>query len=129
MGNSKIVMMSSVYVILGMYSLNSRSEESIHFECGYVNAHSTSAEDIARTGLLLALTKMGSNKSLHTFAVEHRSTDGGIISFSAEKHSTLLPDSSIITSRGIAGGDTVTVVGTFIFDQGRWRISSSYFWP
>ena len=68
MGSSKIIMLSGVYMILGMYSVSFDTAHQSNFDLASKTAISIQAEQIARTGISLAMTRMGGNSSIHTFS-------------------------------------------------------------
>lgn len=129
MGNSKIVMISGIYLILGMYTLSFQTSETTHSESVIAVANSTKADGLAKTGISLALAKMGTNAALHTYSEEQRSVDGGILAFSATQPDGFSSTQTKVTSTAIVHDDTVKVVAIFTYDRGRWRITRSFLHP
>ncbi len=130
MGTSKIVMLSGVYLILGMYTVGFTAADRNNSSISESVANSIQAEQIARTGISLAMTKMGGTYSSSTYAYtnQNASVMSGTVVYSASQ--TGLPSSqSQVTSTGTFSGKTVTIKAVFSYDRNRWRIIRMYVPP
>lgn len=127
MGSSKIVMLSGVYLILGMYTLsfsiadrsNSKSVEAV--------ANTIQSEQLALSGISLAMQKMGSNSNLDQFASTQSSMTSGTVTYSAAE--IVNQKQSEITSTATFSGKTITAKATFNYYNGRWRVARVYITP
>ena len=130
MGTSKIAMLSGVYLILGMYTISFTAADRNNSSIAESVANSIQAEQIARTGILLAMTKMGGTYSTSTcsYTDQNASVMNGSVIYSASQ--TGLPSSqSQVTSTGTFAGKTVTIKAVFSYERNRWRIIRMYIPP
>ncbi len=130
MGTSKIAMLSGVYLILGMYTISFTAADRNNSSIAESVANSIQAEQIARTGISLAMTKMGGTYSTSTcsYTDQNASVMNGSVVYSASQ--TDLPSSqSQVTSTGTFAGKTVTIKAVFSYERNRWRIIRMYIPP
>ena len=125
MGSSKIIMLSGVYMILGMYTVSFDAAHQSNFDLAAKTATSIQAEQIARTGISLAMTKMGGNSSIYSYSDVSASVMGGSVVYSATGTSS----QSQVTSTATYNGKTIVVKAVFTFYHNRWRISRLYVPP
>lgn len=118
-------MLSGVYLILGMYTISFGVADESSFQLASKTANTIQAEQIARTGISLAMTKMGNNSSMNSYPATSASVINGLVVYSASP--TGLPTSqSQITSTGTFNGKTVTMKAVFSYDRNRWRLIRMY---
>ena len=130
MGTSKIAMLSGVYLILGMYTVSFTAADRNNSSISESVANSVQAEQIARTGISLAMTKMGGTYSSSTreYTNQTASVMNGSVVYSAS--GTDLPSSqSQVTSVGTFSGKTITIKAVFSYERNRWRIIRMYISP
>ena len=128
MGTSKIVMLSGVYLILGMYTVSFTAADRNNSSIAESVANSIQAEQIARTGISLAMTKMGSSFATSSYTNQNASVMNGSVVYSASQ--TGLPTSqSQVTSTATFAGKTVTIKAVFSYDRNRWRVIRMYVPP
>ncbi len=128
MGTSKIVMLSGVYLILGMYTVSFTAADRNNSTIAESVANSIQAEQIARTGISLAMTKMGSSFATSSYTNQNASVMNGSVVYSASQ--TGLPTSqSQVTSTATFAGKTVTIKAVFSYDRNRWRVIRMYVPP
>lgn len=129
MENSKIVMLSGIYLILGMYALSFNSANTESGKSVIKSASKTQAEHLARTGISIALKTMGnvSTNKIITSQLVFISSD--TVQYSASPVSGLPPSETQIVSIGKVGGESVTMTAVCSFDRGRWRITRIYTVP
>ncbi len=125
MGTSKVIMLTGTYLILGMYTISFGVADESNFQLSTNTANTIQAEQIARTGIALAMTKMGSNSLMNSYSGTTAIVMSGNVVYSASP--TGLPASqSQITSTGTFNGKTVTMKAVFSYDRNRWRIIRMY---
>jgi hypothetical protein len=125
MGSTKIIMLSGIYMILGMYSASFDVAHQSNFDLASKTATFIQAEQIARTGISLAMTKMGANPLAHTYTNISASVLNGSVTYSA----TGTASQSEITSTATFNDKTVVVKATFVFYNNRWRVSRLFVPP
>lgn len=130
MGTSKIVMLSGVYLILGMYSLSFTAADRTNSTISESIANSVQAEQIARTGISLAMTKMGgiNSSSTREYGNQQASFLNGSVVYSASQ-SGLPASQSQVTSTGSIAGKTVTIKAVFSYERNRWRVIRMFVQP
>jgi len=111
--------------MLGMYTVSFDAAHQSNFDLAATTATLVQAEQLARTGISLAMTKMGGNSSIYSYNVGSTSIMGGSVAYSATGTSS----QSQITSTAIYNGKTVVVKATFVYYNNRWRISRLYVPP
>ncbi|MEX2117041.1 MAG: hypothetical protein WEB37_09135, partial [Bacteroidota bacterium] len=62
MGNSRVIFVGAVSIILGLYSVGLQKAERAVDRVGEVHAYQMQAEEIAKGGIALAVYKMGTSK-------------------------------------------------------------------
>jgi len=128
MGTSKIVMLSGIYLILGMYTVGFTSADRNNSSIAESVANSIQAEQIARTGISFAMTKMGGSFATSSYTNQNASVMNGSVVYSASQ--TGLPATqSQVTSTGTFAGKTVTIKAVFSYDRNRWRVIRMYVPP
>ena len=127
MGSSKIIMLSGVYLILGFYTVSFYQAERTNSLTVEAVANSVQAEQLARTGISMALVEMGSSSTTTSFSTKTVSMTGGSVTYSAT--TTAITSQSKITSTADFNGRTVSMTAIFSYDRGRWRMIRSYATP
>jgi hypothetical protein len=128
MGTSKIIMLSGIYLILGIYSVGFDVADETNFQLSANNANAVQAEQIARSGISLAMTNMGADSLMHTYNEITTEVMCGSVVYSASQIG--LPSSqSQIVSTGNFNGKTVVVKAVVIYDRNRWRLIQMYIPP
>ena len=122
MGTSKIVMLSGVYLVLGMYTLSFSEAGKASSTQAATIASSIQAEQLARTGVSLAMTKMGTKSAMYSYSDQSSSVMNGTVVYSAERPAGFPASQSQITSTGTFNGKTLTITAVCSYDRGRWRI-------
>jgi len=128
MGTSKIVMLSGIYLILGMYTVGFTSADRNNSSIAESVANSIQAEQIARTGISLAMTKMGGSSSINSYTDQNASVMNGSVVYSASP-AGLPASQSQVTSTGTFSGKTVTIKAVFSYERNRWRVIRMYVVP
>ena len=122
MGTSKIIMLSGVYLVLGMYTLSFSEADKANSTQAATVASSIQAEQLARTGVSLAMTKMGTNSAMFSYSDQSSSVMNGTVVYSASRPAGFPASQSQITSTGTFNGKTLTITAVCSYDRGRWRI-------
>ena len=126
MSTSKVIMLSGIYLILGSYTISFGLADESNFQLSLNTVNAIQAEQIARTGISLAMTKMGGNSLTHTFSGVTASVMSGAVVYSATSTSST---QSQIISTGTFNGKTIVVKAVFSYDRNRWRIIQMYIPP
>lgn len=126
MGSSKIIMLSGVYLILGFYTISFYNAERTSSTTVEAVANTVQAEQLARTGISLALVQLGDNSAVNSFTEKTASLSSGTISYSA---TGLTATTTQITSSAEFNGRTITMSAVFTYNNGRWRITRIYSTP
>jgi hypothetical protein len=113
-----------VYLILGMYAVSFDDAHQSNFDLAATTATTIQAEQLARTGISLAMTTMGKDSSTHNLTGS-LSTLGGSVVYSAVG----TPSESEITSTASFNGKRVVVKAVFSFYNNRWRMTRLYIPP
>lgn len=128
MGTSKVVTLLGVYLIVTIYTLSFYVTDERNSTSVEAFASTIQAEQIARAGLALAMTTMGSNSAISSYAPQSSSILSGSVVHSASL--TGLPGlQSQITSTGTFNGKIITVTALFKYDLGHWRVVNTYIPP
>lgn len=125
MGTSKIIMLSGIYTILGAYVIGFNSMDNTSFNSALAASSKAQAEQLARTGISLALNYMGSDNAMSTYSQKSLTTMGGTASYQAS-NSGLPTTQSQVVCVGTYNGKTVTMTATFHYYGGRWKILRIY---
>ncbi len=126
MGTSKITLISGMYIVLGLYISGFNTADDASSNLAVSSAVSVQTEQIAQSGVSLALVRMGNNNTYTAFSTQ-KTTMGGTVTYSASK----LPSSEsqiISIATLVSGSKTTTVKTTSIasFEKGLWRISRTF---
>jgi hypothetical protein len=124
MGTSKIIMLSGIYMILGMYTVSFNSADGASFDLAAKTATTVQAEQIARTGISLALAKMANTPSSATSNTINVSVMGGTVNCTVPAFNS--GSQYLITSTGIFNGKNVVVKAVFVYTNNRWRVNRIY---
>ena len=128
MSTSKVIMLSGIYLILGSYTISFGLADESNFQLSLNTVNAIQAEQIARTGISLAMTKMGGNSLTHTYTDVDASVMSGSVVYSATRTSPTSSQSQIV-STGTFNGKTIVVKAVFSYDRNRWRIIQMYIPP
>jgi hypothetical protein len=114
-------MLSGVYLILGFYTVSFYQADRSNGVTVEAVANSVQAEQLARTGISMALAKMGNNSLIPNFT-EDVTMSGGTVQYAAVTSGT----QSSITSTATFSGRTITMTAVFSYTSGRWRVARIY---
>lgn len=129
MGTSKITVISGVYMILGLYTFGFNSADESSSKLAVSVAQSVQTEQIAQTGVSLALVNMGNNASFTSLSPVSITVMGGSVTYSA---SLVGSETKIISTASMVSGSVTKTVRTTSyaqFNKGRWRVTRSYSQP
>lgn len=120
-------MLSGVYLIIGFYSLSFNRVDEVNFSTANSIASQMQAEQMAHTGVSLALSYMADNSSISSFSTRSfTSSNGGTITYSASRPASFPSTQSQIVSVGTFNGKQVTMTAVFHYYGGRWKIARIY---
>ncbi|MFA6468600.1 MAG: hypothetical protein WCW35_06870 [Bacteroidota bacterium] len=126
MGSSKVIMLSGVYLMLGMYNVSFYQADRLNSTAVEAVANAVQAEQLARTGISIAVTTMADDVSKNTLGQQTVSFTNGTITYQAW---ILSGTQSKVTSTGTFNGKTVTMKAVVSFERNRWRVLRSYVIP
>lgn len=107
MGNSRVIFVGAVSVIMGLYTVGLQKAERAVGRIGEVHAYQMQAEEIARSGVSLAINKMGQSKPAKLPKLNGLSIFGGTVSYVVDD-SGLPAEQARITAVGTFQGHQVT---------------------
>lgn len=126
MSSSKVIMLSGVYIILGVFTVNFNSLDSASFDSAISTMSTTQAEQLARTGLSLALAYMADDVGTYSYGEQTLSTMGGTVTYNADRPASFSSTQSQVVAVGTFNGKQVTMTALFQFYGGRWKIVRIY---
>ena len=135
MGTSKTSLITGIYIILGLYTFAFNNTEETTSKLAYTAGNQTQAEQLAKTGVCLALLSLKDydpsvNFDSTYFTTQSQETMGGSVDYNATVETGLASDERQINSIGTIGsGDTemqVTMTAIVHYTSGRWEIERSY---
>ncbi len=105
MGNSRVIFVGAVAVVMGLYSVGLQKAERAVERVAEVHAYQMQAEEIAKSGVVLSINALGSAKDASKFPnVSNKSIFSGTVSYRV----TDLPGSdALVRSTGVYKGHTV----------------------
>jgi hypothetical protein len=109
MGNSRVIFVGAVSIILGLYSVGLQKAERAVDRVGEIHAYQMQAEEIAKGGIALAINKMGTSKPSALPSLANLSMFGGTVSYVVDD-AGLSSDEARITAQGIYKGHQVSRV-------------------
>jgi hypothetical protein len=122
MGSSKIIVLSGVYLMLGFYTLSFNAADESNFSTALVVASETQAEQLAKTGVSLALQKFANNLTIYSIAPTSVSTMGGTITYSASKPASFPWNQTQVVAFGTYEGKRIKSTAVFHQYGGRWKL-------
>lgn len=105
MGNSRVIFVGAVAVVMGIYSVGLQKAERAVDRVAEVHSYQMQAEEIAKGGVALSINALGTSKNVSTFPnVSNKSMFGGTVTYRV----TDLPgNDALVTSTGVYKGHTV----------------------
>jgi hypothetical protein len=122
MGSSKIIILSAVYLILGFYTVSYNAADEANFSAAFVVATESQAEQLAKTGVSLALQKFANNLSINTIAQTEVITMGGKITYSASRPASFPLNQTQVVAIGYYEGRSIKSTAVFHQYGGRWKL-------
>ena len=107
MGNSRVILVGAVSIILGLYSVGLQKAERAVDRVGEIHAYQMQAEEIAKGGIALAVNKMGTSKPAALPSLSYLSVFGGTVSYVVDD-AGLPSNEARITVQGIYKGHQVS---------------------
>jgi hypothetical protein len=112
--------------MLGMYNVSFYQADRLNSTAVEAVANAVQAEQLARTGISIAVTTMADDVSKNTLGQQTVSFTNGTITYQAW---ILSGTQSKVTSTGTFNGKTVTMKAVVSFERNRWRVLRSYVIP
>jgi hypothetical protein len=127
MGSSKIIMLSGVYLILGMYSISFNNYDGASFDLAAKTASAVQAEQIARTGISLALANMANRANSASATTINAAVMNGNVTCTVPVFNSTTQ--YLISSTAVFNGKSLTVKAVFVFHNNRWKVNQIYIPP
>jgi len=128
-GTSKIVLLTGVYLIIGLYSLGfNRADESVN-RVMIAEANMNQSEQIALAGIRMGMNEIAPVIGSSAFSTRTANIFKGQASYRGDVPSSLSSTESRITSTGTLNGHSVTMVAIINLYNGHWRITRIYSQP
>lgn len=126
MGTSKVIFLSGLYMILGFYTVSFRSTDETNFANALGNSTIAQIDQIAKTGISLALMTMGGDSSASTISQRKVSVLGGSVTISANRPVSLPLSQSQVIATGEMNGRQIQTTAVVQFHGGRWKVLKVY---
>jgi hypothetical protein len=97
MGNSRVIFVGAVSIILGLYSTGLQKAERAVNRVGVIHSFQVQAEEIAKAGISLAIESLGTSKPSPLPSLSNLSIHGGTVRYVTDE-SGLASDEVRITS-------------------------------
>ncbi len=110
MGNSRVIFVGAVSIILGLYSVGLQKAERAVDRVGEIHAYQMQAEEIANGAISLAINKMGTSKPVLLPTLSNLSMFGGTGSYVVNDAGLAIANEARITAQGIYKGHQVSRV-------------------
>jgi hypothetical protein len=107
MGNTKVIFLSGLCVIIGLYTYNIREADSKAQSASNAHVFRLQAEEVAKSGTQHAINKLGTAKPNRLPRLSNQSLFGGVLNYRCDD-SGLDGDRVRITSSGTVSGHTIT---------------------
>jgi hypothetical protein len=128
-GTAKVVLLSGVYIIIGMYSLGfNRADESVN-RITIAEATLNQAEQFARAGINYAMIDFGNNPTPGFFSNRTVTYSSGDTKYTTDRPATISSLQARVTSTGTYYGHTVTVVAIVNYHNSHWKVGRVYVQP
>ncbi|MEW5799428.1 MAG: hypothetical protein AB1728_10535 [Bacteroidota bacterium] len=126
MGTSKIVMLSGVYIILGFYTISFNRADETNLSTALKSVSAAQAEQLARTGMSLALAYMADDPALYSFSTRSLTTMGGTVEYASSRPASFSATQSEVRATGTFNGNQVVMTAVFHYYGGRWKVLRVY---
>lgn len=122
MGSSKIIVLAGVYLLLGFYTVSFNAADEANFSTALSVATEVQAEQLAKTGVSLALQRFGSNLAMYTISSTSVTTMGGNVTYSASRPASFPLTQTEVIATGTYNGVQVQTTAVFHQYGGRWKL-------
>lgn len=126
MGTSKVILLSGIYLILGFYTVSFTAADETNFSSALTVATESQAEQLAKTGISLALQRFANNLAMTSIGTTNVSTMGGSVVYSASQPVSFPATQTQVVSTGTYNGVTVETTAVFHQYGGRWKVLRVY---
>lgn len=127
MGNSKVILLSGVYLVLGVYTLSFNRADEANFAKALDVSTSYQIEQLANTGLALSMQRLADNLSAPEFASTTTSFNGGTVQYSADQPLGYPANWTKVVSTAQYNGRTITVTAVAHFHNNRWKVLKTHY--
>lgn len=126
MGTSKILLLTGVYTILGVYTVNFSGADQANFARALEVSSSLQSEQLATAGVSLALTELGSDAAKSAISVRRVSMLGGTVTISAERPASFPASLTQVVSTGLFNNEQVRITTVMQYHGGRWKVLRTF---
>jgi len=126
MGTSKVILLSGIYLILGFYTVSFTAADETNFSSALNVATESQAEQLAKTGVSLALQRFANNLAMTSIGTTNVSTMGGAVVYSASQPVSFPATQTQVVSAGTYNGVTVQTTAVLHQYGGRWKVLRVY---
>jgi hypothetical protein len=109
MGNSRMILLSGVYAMLGLYTVGIREADIKQYKIAATHADQVQSEEIAKIGVQFCINDLGLSKPSALPSLSGKSVAGGTLSYYSND-SGLDSDQVRIISTGTFNGHEITRV-------------------
>ena len=126
MGNLNVLLLSGIYVMLGVYTVGIRGSDIQQSKIAWAHSYQAQAEEIARTGIQFCINDLGTAKPTALPSTYNLSVFGGKVTYTSND-SGLASDQVRITSIGDFNNHRVTrvavikLVTTQVIKKKKWN--------
>ena len=122
MGTSKVILLSGIYLILGFYTVSFTAADESNFSSALTVASETQAEQLAKTGMSLALQRFANNLTMYTISSTTVTTMGGTVTYLASRPASFPLTQTQVIATGTYNGKQVQTTAVFHQYGGRWKL-------
>lgn len=126
MGTSKILLLTGVYAILGVYTVNFSSADQANFSRALEVSSTLQSEQLATAGVSIALTELGSDASKSSISTRRVTMLGGTVTISAERPLSYPATLTQVVSTGLFNNEQVRITSVMQYNGGRWKVLRTF---
>lgn len=126
MGTSKILLLTGVYAILGVYTVNFSSADQANFSRALEVSSTLQSEQLATAGVSIALTELGSDASKSSISMRRVTMLGGTVTISAERPVSYPATLTQVVSTGLFNNEQVRITSVMQYNGGRWKVLRTF---
>lgn len=126
MGTSKILLLTGVYAILGVYTVNFSGVDQANYSRALEVSSTLQSEQLATAGVSIALTELGSDASKSSISTRRVTMLGGTVTISAERPLSYPATLTQVVSTGLFNNEQVRITSVMQYNGGRWKVLRTF---